>query len=347
MKNFFLGFIFGLLLTLLATYILEFYRPKIISPISKNITSVKNKALEKYQIKNLQKITFQPQSFTIKQTLKEDKNFSSYLYYLNIDTKSLGYKKNYRVSGLINIPKTPGAYPLILMLRGFVPLENYETGMGTKRAGETLAANGFITVAPDFLGYGKSEYPPADVFEARFLNYVTALSILKSAINLNQNLADGNITGIKIDYNKIGIWGHSNGGQIALTVLEIENKIYPTVLWAPVSKPFPYNILFYTDEYEDEGRLLRKKLAEFEKDYDARLFSITKYLSEIDSPIQLHQGTADGEVLKSWSDSLYDYMKAQKKEINYFVYNNENHNFSNGNWNTLITRDISFFNNSF
>ena len=138
MKNFFLGFIFGLLLTLLATYILEFYRPKIISPISKNITSVKNKALEKYQIKNLQKITFQPQSFTIKQTLKEDKNFSSYLYYLNIDTKSLGYKKNYRVSGLINIPKTPGAYPLILMLRGFVPLENYETGMGTKRAGETF-----------------------------------------------------------------------------------------------------------------------------------------------------------------------------------------------------------------
>ena len=36
------------------------------------------------------------------------------------------------------------------------------------------------------------------------------------------------------------------------------------ILWAPVSKPFPYNILYYTDEAEDRGKWLRGEIAKFE-----------------------------------------------------------------------------------
>src|SRR3989338_8633619 len=272
MKNFLFGFILGLIITTFFSVIFQKFNSKIISPISNNRSTTKTLPLEKYQIKNLQKISLKPQKIKIVKNLKDDLKFSSYLYYSDIDTKSLGYKKNYRVSG-------------------------------------------FITIAPDFLGYGDSEYPPVDVFEARFLTSVTAISTIKSVANINSTLEEYDINGIIADFNNIGIWAHSNGGQIALTVLEIEKKIYQTVLWAPVTKPFPYNILYYTDEYEDEGMLLRKKLAEFEKDYDARLFSTTKYLSEISSPIQLHQGTADDAVPRQWSDEFYSLMKRDRKSV--------------------------------
>ena len=85
-----------------------------------------------------------------------------------------------------------------------------------------------------------------DVFEERFQTYTTAMNLLAGIEKWERA-------------GKIGIWGHSNGGQIALTVLEISQKEYPTVLWAPVSKPFPYSILYYTDEAEDRGKALRKK----------------------------------------------------------------------------------------
>ncbi|OGK21304.1 hypothetical protein A3C23_02235 [Candidatus Roizmanbacteria bacterium RIFCSPHIGHO2_02_FULL_37_13b] len=343
MKNFLFGFILGLIITTFFSVIFQKFNSKIISPISNNRSTTKTLPLEKYQIKNLQKISLKPQKIKIVKNLKDDLKFSSYLYYSDIDTKSLGYKKNYRVSGLINIPKQKGKYPVIVMLRGFVPIENYTSGTGSRHAGGTLAQNGFITIAPDFLGYGDSEYPPVDVFEARFLTSVTAISTIKSVANINSTLEEYDINGIIADFNNIGIWAHSNGGQIALTVLEIEKKIYPTVLWAPVTKPFPYNILYYTDEYEDEGMLLRKKLAEFEKDYDARLFSTTKYLSEISSPIQLHQGTADDAVPRQWSDEFYSLMKSQKKEIEYFVYQGEDHNIARGSFSTVINRSIMFF----
>ena len=70
------------------------------------------------------------------------------------------------------------------------------------------------------------------------------------------------------DEENIFFWGHSNGGQVALTILEITGKDYPTTLWAPVTKPFPYSILYYTDESEDKGKYIRRELSRFENLYN-------------------------------------------------------------------------------
>src|SRR5690606_5347887 len=87
------------------------------------------------------------------------------------------------------------------------------------------------------------------------------------------------------------IWAHSNGGQIALTTLEATGKMIPTSLWAPVTKPFPYSVLYYTDESADRGKFIRTELAKFEAIYNADQFAITDYVDRIKAPIQLHQGT--------------------------------------------------------
>jgi dipeptidyl aminopeptidase/acylaminoacyl peptidase len=200
-------------------------------------------------------------------------------------------------------------------------------GTGTQHSAEVYAANGFISLAPDFLGFGGSEKPSADVFEERFETYTTALNLLASVKTLPM-----------ADATRVGIWGHSNGGQIALTALEVLGRPIPAILWAPVSKPFPYSILYYTDEADDHGKALRKELADFEQNYDVEKYSLSNYLGRITGPVLLHQGTADDAVPVAWSDILAKNLK----DVTYVTHPGADHDM-NGAWNTVVLEDLKFF----
>lgn len=301
----------------------------IISPVGEDSAITKEKPLEKYTFKNLQKQKFGGSRIELDKVIDDEKLFTSHLFSLTTDNK--------KVSGVANVPKRDGKLPVVVMLRGFAEKENYTPGTGTKNSSRAFARNGFITLAPDFLGYGESASPSADVFEERLQKYTTTLDLLASISSLPQ-----------ADPDRVGIWGHSNGGQIALSVLEITGRAYPTVLWAPVSKPFPYSILYYTDEYDDRGKLLRKALARFEKDYDVEKYDPTLFYKWINSEIliQLHQGGADDAVPREWSDTLYNQLTELKLEVDYYTYPAEDHNFTQGSWQTVINRNVIFFKNN-
>lgn len=302
------------------------------------LKKVIQKPLQKYSFESLKQRQGKSSEIYIQQVL-EEKDIKSYLVSFKTDGK--------KVSGFLNTPTKPGIYPVIVMLRGYVDKKIYETGVGTKRAGEVYAKNGFVTIAPDFLGYGKSDYPSTDSLEERFQTYTTALDLLASIGNLNKTLEATNSGRIKVDPERVGIWGHSNGGHIALSVLSIVGKSYPTVLWNPVSKPFPYSVLFYTDEFDDNGKSLRKVISEFEEIYDIEKFSSVNYYSWIQSPIQIHQGANDEAVPYWWSGQLKENLKNLKKEVTYFVYPNSDHNLMPGGWQTAVEKSILFYRESF
>lgn len=289
------------------------------------------KPLEKYTYPALR--AYAPNaSITIDKEIKKNDDFTSYLFFL---TTTQGKK----VSGLMNVPATAGAHPIALLIRGFVDPANYTTGTGTQHLGEYLATKGFVTLAPDFLGYGQSDKPSPDAFEDRFLTYTTVIDLLATVKKP--------INGIATNPAKIGIWGHSNGGQIALSVAEIMGHQFPTVVWAPVSKPFPYSILYYTDEFDDKGKALRKVLAQFETLYDVEKYSLTNYFDWINAPIQVHQGEADEAVPVAWSDALVQTLKDKKKDVEYFTYPATNHNFQSDLWSLAASRTAAFFTKDF
>jgi dipeptidyl aminopeptidase/acylaminoacyl peptidase len=253
------------------------------------------------------------------------------------------YVSGKKVSGLLNIPKKSGRLPVIVLLRGFMDPAKYTVGMGTQHDGEVFAENGYITLAPDFLGYGESDKASDNSFEDRFQTYTTTLTLLASFGNLNSVL-QSNGYAMSADTSMVGIWGHSNGGQIALSVLEISGKPYPTVLWAPVSKSFPYSILYYTDEFDDRGKALRRALSNFEENYDVEKYSLTNYLERITAPVQIDQGLIDTEVPYWWSDDLVAKLGDSGRTVEYFKYPGENHNFDQGSWSIAISRSVQFFN---
>lgn len=306
-----------------------------INPLVRRFGTTSEKPLKKYTFSELRKRKNKAGEIILSKLISEDEQITSYLFFFSTEGK--------KVSGLINIPKQKGIYPVIILLRGYVDKEIYTTGIGSKNVGEALARSGFITLAPDFLGYGKSDNPSVNVMEERFQTYTTTLDLLASLPNLNSALSKKNIVDISTDINKTGIWGHSNGGHIAIAILEITGKEFPTVLWAPVSKAFPYSILYYTDEAEDKGKLLRKKLAEFEQDYDVDNFTITNYYHWIKAPVQIHQGTKDEAVPQKWSDELYNKLTELEIEVDYFTYTGDDHNLVLGGWSTAVERTIDFF----
>lgn len=315
-----------IVLGLVGVVIYNYFRPESLPQISVPTP----RPFTVYTIENLANTDYPAGEFTIVKTLNETPEFTSSLFNFSF-TPNPAKKEQKMSTGTINLPTGVKRAPLVVMIRGYVDQEVYTSGVGTSKAAQVFAKNGYITLAPDFLGYAGSDPNSDNIFESRFQTYTLILSLLNS---LDQ------IPGW--DGEHVFIWAHSNGGQIALTVLEITGKAYPTTLWAPVSKAFPYNVLYYTDEADDKGKLIRHELAKFEDTYDTDLYSIHNYFDRITAPIQLHQGTADDAVPLSWSQELDGKLASLDKDITFYAYPGANHNMVPV-WDTVVQRDLDFF----
>lgn len=283
-----------------------------------------HRILDQYTFDRLAQRRYQSSPIQLEKMTEKTADFTTYLFSFFSDGK--------KVSGQVHIPSTSGKHPVLVMVRGYVDKEIYVPGVGTRRAAEVYAKHRYVTIAPDFLGYGNSASESADMLEARFEKPVTVLNLLASLGSLPQ-----------VDTRRVGLWGHSNGGQIVLSVLEISKRPYPTVLWAPVSQKFPDSILQFVDELPDKGEYLRGQLDLFHERYKDEDYSIQSHVEDIRAPIQLHQGTADALVPVAWSNDVYAKLKANGNSVNYFVYEGEDHNFSRGKWSQVVERDVQFF----
>jgi len=322
-----LGLVAGLLV--LAGGYLYFSRQSFtfLSPLGqpKNVR-IKDTSLTKYGFGVLQQQIFVGSEITKIKILKDQPEFTS--WYFSYEAASLGKK----ITGMYNLPSgRPGKLPVIVMIRGYVDDNIYYTGIGTEHAADFFAKNGSITLAPDFLNFGGSDQDAENILEARFTKPVEVLELLASIKNIPE-----------ADPEKVFLWGHSNGGQIALSVLEISKKNYPTVLWAPVSKGFPESVLTYLGELDDQGKMVVEAIDNFKLDYDPKNYSIDDYWADIQAPIQLEQGGADPLVPQEWSDDLARTLRGLGKKVTYYTYPRNDHNLSKD-WNTVVQRDLEFF----
>lgn len=296
----------------------------LLSPLASEEFARYLRVLDKYSFYRLRSEPPQYSEVVIEKTLQKFPTFTSYLFSFHTHEK--------KVTGLLNIPNDNQKHPVIIMVRGYVDKEIYYTGLGTKRSAEALAALGYITVAPDFLGYGGSDGESEDIFEARFekprtiIDLIAALSTIKQA-----------------DTSRIGVWAHSNGGQIMLSVLEITQKKYPTVFWAPVTQAFPDSVLQYIDELPDKGEYIKKKLSIFDEHYQSQDYSIASYWNDIQAPLQFHQGLLDEAVEYTQTQAVVETLAGLGKTVKLYTYPGENHNFTKGSFDSAIQRSILFY----
>jgi len=279
----------------------------LLKPKLDSVNQQKELPLLAYSIENLNKLASEATApIQAKEIISKD--LEKQVYVLLFSYQSQG--KN--ISGALNVKITDDnsteKMPVILMLRGYAPLDGYYSGEGTKNVAAVFADNNYVTLAPDFLGYGQSDSEPNNTWEARFIKPLNVIDLIKTIqkfpeVDLSL-ITDLPIKKISLDADRIGLWGHSNGGQIAVSTLEALESNLPTTLWAPVLAPFPYSILYFTDENADEGKEIRKYLSQFEEDYNVFDFSITQHLDRLYGPIQIQHGTDDDSALVEWSEEF-------------------------------------------
>lgn len=258
--------------------------------------------------------------------LAKEANYTSYIFTYQSDGKT--------ISGMVNVPRGSGKFPVIILLRGYADKKYYHIGLGTERSANFLAENGFLTLAPDFLGYGYSDWEDTDILKARFYRPVEVLTLLSAISSLPS-----------ADSGRIGLWAHSNGGQIALSILEITGKNYPTSLWAPMSLGFPQSVLVYLGT-EDVGNIVKEKIDNFSTYNDPKKYSIAEYFSKIKTTsFIIHQATRDEMIKVEWTNSLVKELKNQGNTVSLYSYKGENHNFNyyKTTGDLLRQRDLEFF----
>lgn len=264
-------------------------------------------------IESLRARDYQSSQITTESTVSQNGSYASYVFSYISD--------GLKIYGRMNVPVGQGPYPVIILNHGYFNQSSFTSGDGTQTMADILARNGYITLASDYRGFGKSEID-SQGSRGHNPNYaIDVLNLIASVKNLD-----------KADANGIGMWGHSMGGEVALRSIEATDKIKAMALWAPTSGRVSDNARFYGG-----GR------SQPSENSGADGASPINYLHYISTPISLHQGLSDTEVDPEWSKELNEALKKENKSVEYFEYLGQDHNFRNLGWDVISKRTIEFF----
>ncbi|PIS15692.1 alpha/beta hydrolase [Candidatus Roizmanbacteria bacterium CG09_land_8_20_14_0_10_41_9] len=254
-----------------------------------------------------------------------------------------------KMYGLLTVPigdKPASGWPVVIFNHGYIPPDQYVTTERYVAYVDSFARNGYVVFKPDYRGHGHSEGKPEGTYysPAYTIDVLNAVSTLKKYKDA--------------DPKRMGMWGHSMGGNIILRAMVTTKDIKAGAIWAGVVGTY--------DEIMNEWRrgLPQRSTGEqatqhissirqnLEKTYGSlegnpsfwHSIDPRFYLKDISGPIQLHQGTADETVPKEFSLSLRDDLLKQKKTVEYYEYEGADHNISSPSFEVAMQRSIDFFN---
>ena len=231
--------------------------------------------------------------------------------------------------GFINIPPGEGPFPVIIMLHGYVPPEEYNTLDYSTRYADALTENGYIVVHPNLRGYAPSEDQDNLLGIGDTVDVLNLLSLLRS-----QAGEDGFLK--TADAERIGLWGHSMGGGIVQRILIIDDDIDAALLYASVSADENLNL----NHFDDDGRGNKKMRF---PEQALLLISPVYLLDRIESPVSIQHGEADTVVPVEWSRDLCDKLSDLQIKTECTFYPGQPHTFQNSGDTRLIAQTIAFF----
>jgi dipeptidyl aminopeptidase/acylaminoacyl peptidase len=232
-----------------------------------------------------------------------------------------------RISGMMNVPKGTGPFPVIIMCHGYIRPDKYATGNDTWRESDYLARQGYITIAPDYRSHAASDNG-VSFFHVGYaedvLNLIASLGTVKKA-----------------DRSRIGLWGHSMGGGVALRAAVVSKKVDAVVVFGSVSADERVN--YAHGMGNGPGAL---GIASFGTPQNNRVgysrISSINYLDRIPG-LSIHHGTGDALVPHAWSEELFEAAEEQSVDAELFLYPGAPHNFTGKDWDLAMERTLTFF----
>ncbi len=270
--------------------------------------------------------------------INENENYISYL--TSYDSDGLN------VNGLLTVPngeKPNKGWPAIVFVHGYIPPDEYETTKNYVSYVDFLAKNGFVVFKIDLRDHGNSEG------EAEGGYYSSAYVI--DTLNAHNALLSVDF----INKEKIGLWGHSMGGNVIFRAFVAKQDIKAVSIWAGAVYTYSdfseYGIednSYRPPSQESPSRKRRNELFERYGDFDPNnefwmKVVPTNYLGGLDGVIQVNHAVDDPVVSIEYSRNLSSILLDTniKYEIN--EYPTGGHNISGDSFEKAMQDTVDFF----
>ncbi len=291
-----------------------------------------------FSLPSLEHREYKGSNISIESKVSSPKSFNAYI----VSYQSDGLKL-YALMDVPNTKKPEDGFPVVIVNHGYIDPKQYSTVNSYRGESDYFAQRGYLVLKPDYRGNGKSELEDAPLM--RFAYPVDVMNLLASLDSLPI-----------ADENNVYMWGHSMGGEVTLKVLEILGKqpeftprVKAAALWAPVIDPIRWFSANHLPELGESKTMKEPYKPTFKimgtPESNPVLWqgvSQLVYLPDINTPIQINQGTNDGTVPFQYSIELYDDLISLNKNASLITYPNDNHNLL-GSFNKALQNNLTFF----
>ncbi len=262
---------------------------------------------------------------SIVQTLPPGSNYNRYIASYQSDGLTL--------FGLLTVPtgtKPDGGWPVILLNHGYIPPAEYSTEESYLRIVALFAEAGFIVFKPDYRGNGNSPGTASQPYISP--DYVSdSLNALASI----RKYPDANA-------NRVGIWGHSMGGNITMHELVIDHDFQAAVLMAGVVGSYSdllnwwnarvaTGVLTTPNDIETDQLVNQMVALHGTPDSNPGFWNPidpTQFLSDVSVPVLIQVGTADTVVPPGFSQEFAARLQSAGKTATLHVSPGADHNLS-------------------
>ena len=258
------------------------------------------------------------------------------------------YSDGLKLFGLLTVPtgaKPTAGWPVILLNHGYIPPDEYSTDQSYARIVAPLAKAGYIVFKPDYRGHGNSAGIASQVYVSP--DYVSdslnALASIKKYPDANPD--------------KIGVWGHSMGGNITLHELVITHELKAAVIMAGVvgsysgiidwwSARVATGVLTTQNDLQTDQLVLQMVSRYGTPQSNPGYWNAidpTYFISDIETPLQIQVGSADRVVPPKFSRELFAQLQDSGKNVTFNVYPGADHNLS-PDTTAAMAEAVTFFN---
>jgi uncharacterized protein len=236
------------------------------------------------------------------------------------------------ISGIMNVPRTPGPHPALVLNHGYIDPAVYTNGRGLMREQDYLARRGYVVLHTDYRNHAQSSNDPRADLNLR-LGYTE--DVINAVLALRKSPY--------VDPGRIGLLGRSMGGGITYNVLVAQpGLVKAAVVFAPISSDAVDNFnRWVRNERPIAATILRTYGEPSRNPTFWRNVSPVNFFDRITEPLLIQHGESDSTCPIAWSRKTLAALKADGKSATLYTYPGEEHAFGPA-WPTSMARTVTF-----
>ncbi len=310
--------------------------------VSSQLQDIKEAVLPEspLSIKGMREKEYPGSDLIIEETLSPGSNYQRFL----VSYRSDGLK----INGLLTVPNgTPpeNGWPAIVFNHGYIPPDVYRPTERYIAYTDAFSRSGYVLLRPDYRGHADSEGSP----EGAYFSPGYTIDVLNAYSSLSKR-AD-------VNKDKIGMWGHSMGGNIIQRALVINPDIKAAVVWGGVVGSYNDMFAFWWNRRSPQpqsssgvmGRTNSRQA--FTSRYGSpsaespfwQQIDPAFYIADIKTPIQIHHGLTDETVPWQLGEQFKKLLEQNQKTVEYFTYPGADHDISSPSFEVAMQRSVAFF----